>query len=182
MFWVKPVYRDHPQCYPQIIVGGSTDDLSQTSLQRPPRMLPPDYSKQRQVRSVLHFLSRWYSNSIKQFSCRIDWPQPSLNFEPCIVAEKGLINTHFLRLARQPDFMPNFPHWTTYQLTLSHSEPPKQAWQFWKYFLTKAFFGKMFEEEMLTRSQTTTLLQIFCEFSLYSQVIFKSMKIADDIS
>ena len=32
---------------------------------------------------------------------------------------------------------------------------------------------------MLTRSQTTTLLQIFCELSLHSQVIFKSMKVAD---
>ena len=35
---------------------------------------------------------------------------------------------------------------------------------------------------MLIRRQTTTLLQIFCEISLHSQVIFKSMKVADDIS
>ena len=35
---------------------------------------------------------------------------------------------------------------------------------------------------MLIRIQTTNLLQIFCELSLYSQVIFKSMKVADDIS
>ena len=35
---------------------------------------------------------------------------------------------------------------------------------------------------MLTRSQTTNLLQIICEISLHSQVIFKSMKVADDIS
>ena len=34
---------------------------------------------------------------------------------------------------------------------------------------------------MLIRSQTTNLLQIFCEISLYFQVIFKSMKAADDI-
>ena len=33
---------------------------------------------------------------------------------------------------------------------------------------------------MLIGSQTTTLLQIFCEPSLYSQVIFKSMRVADD--
>ena len=29
-------------------------------------------------------------------------------------------------------------------------------------------------------SQTTTHLQIFCELSLYSQIIFKSMRVADD--
>ena len=33
---------------------------------------------------------------------------------------------------------------------------------------------------MLIRSQGTTLLQIFCELKLYSQVIFKSMRVADD--
>ena len=33
---------------------------------------------------------------------------------------------------------------------------------------------------MLIISQTTTLLQIFCELSLYSRVIFKSMRVADD--
>ena len=35
---------------------------------------------------------------------------------------------------------------------------------------------------MLIRRQTTNLLQIFCEILLYFQVIFKSMKAADDIS
>ena len=35
---------------------------------------------------------------------------------------------------------------------------------------------------MLIRRQTTNLHQIFCEISLHSQVIFKSMKVADDIS
>ena len=35
---------------------------------------------------------------------------------------------------------------------------------------------------MLIRSQTTTLLQIFYELLLYSQVIFKSMRVADDTS
>ena len=34
---------------------------------------------------------------------------------------------------------------------------------------------------MLMRSQATTLLQIFCELLLYSQVIFKSMGVANDI-
>ena len=33
---------------------------------------------------------------------------------------------------------------------------------------------------MLIRRQTTNLLQIFCELSLYTQVIFKSMRVADD--
>ena len=38
----------------------------------------------------------------------------------------------------------------------------------------------LIEEEVLIRSQTTTLLQIFCEVVLYSKVIFKSMQVADD--
>ena len=67
-------------------------------------------------------------------------------------------------------------------LTHSHSERPKQAWQFWIYFSNKGIFWKIFEGEMLIRSQTTTLLQIFCELLLYSQVSFKSMKVADDTS
>ena len=33
---------------------------------------------------------------------------------------------------------------------------------------------------MLIMSKTTTLLEIFCELSLQSEVIFESMKIADD--
>ena len=33
---------------------------------------------------------------------------------------------------------------------------------------------------MFERSQTTTLLQLFCELLLYSKVILKSMKVADD--
>ena len=35
---------------------------------------------------------------------------------------------------------------------------------------------------MLITRQTPNLLQIFCEILLPSQVIFKSMKVADDIS
>ena len=64
-------------------------------------------------------------------------------------------------------------------LTHSHSDRPKKAWQIWKYFTYKSIFLKTFEGGMLIRSQTTTLL-IFCEILLCSQVIFKSMKVADD--
>ena len=45
--------------------------------------------------------------------------------------------------------------------------------------LTKAFFEKHIEGEMVIRSQITTLLQKFREVSLYSQVILKSMRVAD---
>ena len=38
----------------------------------------------------------------------------------------------------------------------------------------------MSEGEMLISSKSTTLLQIFCELSLDSQVIVKSMRVADD--
>ena len=68
----------------------------------------------------------------------------------------------------------------TRNLTHSHSERQKEAWQIWKYFTYKSIFLKTFEGEMLIRSQTTTLLQIFYEILLCSQVIFKSMKVADD--
>ena len=44
----------------------------------------------------------------------------------------------------------------------------------------KRFYQKIFEGEMFIRILPTTLLQIFCENLLYFQVIFKSMKIADD--
>ena len=46
--------------------------------------------------------------------------------------------------------------------------------------LTKTFLSKIFEGEMCIRILPTTLLQIFCENSLYFQFIFKNMKIADD--
>ena len=55
-----------------------------------------------------------------------------------------------------------------------------EAWRFRKYFTYKSILLKTFEGEMLIRSQTTTFLQIYCELSLCSHVIFKSMKIADD--
>ena len=44
----------------------------------------------------------------------------------------------------------------------------------------KRFYQKIFEGEMFIRILPTTLFQIFCENLLYFQVIFKSMKIADD--
>ena len=69
-----------------------------------------------------------------------------------------------------------------YSLTHLHSERPKEAWRFWKYFPYKSILLKTIEWEVLIRIQTTNLLQIFCEISLHSQVIFKSMKVADDIS
>ena len=56
----------------------------------------------------------------------------------------------------------------------------KEAWQIRKYFTYKSIFLTTFEGGMLIRSQTTTLLQIFYEILLCSQVIFKSMKVADD--
>ena len=65
-------------------------------------------------------------------------------------------------------------------LTHSHSERPKEAWQIWKYFTYKSIFLKTFEGEMLIRSQTTTLLHKFYGILLCSQVIFISMKVADD--
>ena len=47
--------------------------------------------------------------------------------------------------------------------------------------LEKFYLQKHFEDsEMLFRNQATTLLQIFWESLLCSQVIFKSMKVADD--
>ena len=48
------------------------------------------------------------------------------------------------------------------------------------FYLQKHFLKKTFEEEMLIRSKTTILHQIFREFSLSSQVIFINTSIADD--
>ena len=48
-------------------------------------------------------------------------------------------------------------------------------------FLPEPCLSKIFEGEMFIRILTTTLLQIFCENLLYFQVIFKSVKIADNI-
>ena len=47
------------------------------------------------------------------------------------------------------------------------------------HFSYKTIFWKTFQREMLIISQTTTLLQIFCELKLYSHVIVKSMSVAD---
>ena len=56
-----------------------------------------------------------------------------------------------------------------------HPERPKQAWQCWKYFTYKHFSDR----EMVIRCHTPTLLKIFCELSLYCQVFFKNMRVAD---
>ena len=69
----------------------------------------------------------------------------------------------------------------TVELTLLHSERPKELELIvWEIFYLQKHFGKTFEGEMLITSQTTTLLQMFCELTLYSQVIFKSLRVADD--
>ena len=47
------------------------------------------------------------------------------------------------------------------------------------FYLQKHFLKKTSKGEILIRSQTTTLLQIFGELVLHFQVIFKSMNIAD---
>ena len=49
-----------------------------------------------------------------------------------------------------------------------------------KYITYQSIIWKTFEGEMIIRSQTTTLLQICYELSPYLQVIFKSMRVADD--
>ena len=64
-------------------------------------------------------------------------------------------------------------------LTHLHLERPKEAGCFWKYFTYEGIFMKVFEGEMFIRSQTITLLQIFCEFMHYFKVIFKTMRVAD---
>ena len=46
--------------------------------------------------------------------------------------------------------------------------------------LYKVFFGKYFEEEIFVRTQPSTPLQIFNDFSLYAQVIAKIILVADD--
>ena len=58
----------------------------------------------------------------------------------------------------------------------------KRGLTFLEIFPFQKHFLKTFEWEMLIRRQTTNLLRIFCEISLHSQFIFKSIKIADDIS
>ena len=46
--------------------------------------------------------------------------------------------------------------------------------------ILEIFLLTEFSGEMLISSRTTTLLQLFCEFSLYLQVIFKGIGVADD--
>ena len=85
----------------------------------------------------------------------------------------------FLHISHR-EMLPKLLYDVLHLLTHLHSERPNEAWQFWKYFTYKSILVKSPEREMLIRSQTKTLLQIFCELSLYSQVIIKSMRVADD--
>ena len=64
-------------------------------------------------------------------------------------------------------------------LTHLHSEQPKQACRFGRYFTCESILLKTFEGEMFISSQTKIPLQIFCELSLQSEFIIKSMKVAD---
>ena len=66
-----------------------------------------------------------------------------------------------------------------YPFTLSAAETGQTILDI---FLVKASFEKHFQEgEVWIRTLSTTLLEIFCEFMLYLQVIFKSRKESDDI-
>ena len=53
---------------------------------------------------------------------------------------------------------------------------PKTVWLFLWYLSNESNFQKTFEREMFIEIQPTTLLQIFCEFMIYSKVILKSIK------
>ena len=46
--------------------------------------------------------------------------------------------------------------------------------------LVRAPFETIFKGEMLIRTQSSTLLQIFRQFMLYSLAIIKSMKVSDE--
>ena len=65
-------------------------------------------------------------------------------------------------------------------LAINTQSSQNRPYNYGNIFLTKAFFWKIIERETLKRDQTTTLLQIFCELLLYSQVILKNMGVADD--
>ena len=81
-------------------------------------------------------------------------------------------------------------HWITltkYSQISTHVPGFNHFWGFLHHFVLACYFSnksilwKIFEAEMLLRSQTTTPLQIFCWLMLYSQVIFKSVRVADDV-
>ena len=46
------------------------------------------------------------------------------------------------------------------------------AWQFWWYYSSQSNILKIFEGELIIRTLSTTLLEIFCKFMLHSKVIF----------
>ena len=57
----------------------------------------------------------------------------------------------------------------------------KNAGQFRWYLSNKSNIYKIFEGELFIRTPSTTLLQIFRKFVLYSKVILKSLADPDDI-
>ena len=51
----------------------------------------------------------------------------------------------------------------------------KTAWQFWWYLSNNSNVWKIFEGELFIQTPFTSLLQIFCKFMLYSEVIFQNV-------
>ena len=73
------------------------------------------------------------------------------------------------------------------ELTINHEwfkpltlRAAKTSLTIWEISYLQKHFLKTFEGEMLIRCQATIPLQLFCERSLYTQVIFKGMRVADD--
>ena len=104
----------------------------------------------------------------------------AINVMECLEVTENWVDPSQVNLSMASLFTIDFLRLDRECLTHLHSERPKEAWPFWQYFTYKSIFLKTFEGEMLIRSQTTTFLQIFCELSLYSKVIIKSMRVADD--
>ena len=57
---------------------------------------------------------------------------------------------------------------------------PNRPDDFGTILLRKAFFGKHLKEKFLLEATQQLLSKIFCELLLNSQVIFKSMRVADN--
>ena len=56
----------------------------------------------------------------------------------------------------------------------------KTPWLFFQYSFDQSFIQKIFQEEMLIKTQPTTPLEIFCEFMLHSCVILECIIDPDD--
>ena len=93
--------------------------------------------------------------------------------------EHGVLGSLDLLLLQTGKLREKRYHHTGYYPINTHSSQ-NRPYNYGNIFLTKAFFWKIIERETLKRDQTTTLLQIFCELLLYSQVILKNMGVADD--